>query len=241
MIFAKPVAGNLPTNPTPVKFGVLQEMSVSFKGDLKKLYGQLQFPVATARAKVNVDIKGKLAVFDPTMLNQIMFAQTQTTGVKLIADGEIHPIGTTVTTTNAANYVNPGGDFGVVRLDTGAQMIKVASAPATGQYSVVESTGIYSFNAADTGFNVAISYLYTSSARGTTIALAGQLMGYAPEVEIFAYSMFRSKYLAIQLNDVTLGGIDIPSKLEDFWITDFDGSANLDASNILGYLYLDNA
>lgn len=241
VVFAKPTAGNLPTNPTPFRVGVLQEFSIDFKGDLKKLFGQAQFPVATARGKIDVGIKGKLAVFDPNMLNQLFFAQTASAGVNQIADNEVHAIGATVTVTNAANFVNPGGDYGVFNATSGAQMIRVASSPAVGQYSVVESTGVYSFNATDvtSAFPVKISYLWFNSTRGTSIALAGQLMGFAPELTILTYNLFRGKYLAVLLNDVTLGGITIPSKLEDFWISDFDGGANLDAAGNLGALYAD--
>jgi hypothetical protein len=243
VLFGKPIAGNLPTNPTPVRLGVLQECSISFKGDLKKLYGQYQFPVATARGKVDIDIKGKFAAFDPIAMNQLMFAQAQTAGITLIADSELHAIAATVTATNATNFVSPGGDFGVQNGTTGATMIKVASSPAVGQYSVVESTGVYSFNAADvtSGFPVLLSYLYTASTRGWTTLLTQQLMGYAPVVEMFFYGDFRGKYLACQLNNVTVGDISLPSKLEDFWMSDLSGSANADASNNVGYLYSDAA
>lgn len=241
VIWLKPVLGNLPTNPTPFRLGGLQEFNVDFKGDLKSLFAQSQFAIATARGKISVDIKGKFAVYDPNLLNQMFFSQAASSGITYVADSELHAIGATVTATNAATFVNPGGNEGVVRLDTGATMTRVASAPATGQYSVVESTGVYSFNATDVtaAFQVSISYKYTIASRGITIDLLGQLMGYAPELEIFAYNNFRSKYLAIQLNDVTTGGFSIPSKLEDFWISDFEGKANLDPSNRLGQLYAD--
>lgn len=243
IVFVKPVAGNLPVNPSPFRLGVLQEVSINFKGDLKKLFGQNQFPVATARGKVNVDIKGKLAVFDPNMLNQIFFAQPSATGITNIADQEIHPFsGTPVTVTQSATFVSPGGDQGVQYADTGQQLLKVPSAPAAGQYSVVEATGIYTFAAGDSGRgNALISYLYTIAGRGTTITLQNQLMGYAPELAMFVYNNFRGKFLGLLLSDVTLAGIDIPSKLEDFWISSFDGSANATVNNSLGNLYLDNA
>jgi hypothetical protein len=242
VVFAKATGGNLPVNPTPFRLGVLQEFNIDFKGDLKKLFGQAQFPVATARGKVEVSIKGKMATFDPNLLNQIMFAQVASVGVNQIADSEPHAIAATVTVTNAATFVNPGGDYGVVNATTGQPLIKVASAPAVGQYSVVESTGIYSFNATDvtSAFPVKISYLWLNATRGTTIALAGQLMGFAPELTILAYNLFRGKLFSVLLNDVTLGGISIPSKQEDFWITDIDGGGNLDAAGNLGAIYADN-
>ena len=78
---AKPTAGNLPVDPTPFQFGVLQEATVDFKADLKKLFSQYQFAVATARGKIDVSLKSKLAVFDPSMLNQLYFAQDFGAGI----------------------------------------------------------------------------------------------------------------------------------------------------------------
>ena len=53
------------------------------------------------------------------------------------------------------------------------------------------------------------------------------------------YNTFRGKQIAIQLNACTMGQLSIPSKQEDFWISDFDMEANVDASNTLGYIYAD--
>lgn len=238
VLFGKPTAGNLPSNPTPYKFGVLQEVTVDFKADLKKLYGQYQLPVATARGKIDTTIKGKLAVYDPNMLNQLYFAQTPTTGYDLIVDGEDHTINANVVT---ASNVPLTADWGVQDADTGQDFTLVpntAAIVAAGEYAVNLTTGVYTFDAADDGRNVKISYTYTVNS-GVTIPLTNQLMGYAPELAMLLYNRFRNKYLAIQLNDVTLGSLSVPSKLEDFWVSDFDGSANADASNSLGKLMMD--
>lgn len=238
VLFAKPTAGNLPTNPTPFKFGVLQECTVDFKGDLKKLFGQYQFAVATARGKLDVTVKGKLAVYDPNMLNQLYFAQTSTVGYNLIIDGEAHSVaGNTATVTN----VPVVEDWGVQDANTGQDftlMPNAAAVTVAGEYFPNLTTGVYTFATADNNRAVKISYTYAVNA-GATIALANQLMGYAPEVTMLLYNKFRNKYFAIELNDVTLGSISAPTKLEDFWITDFDGSANADASNNIGKLMMD--
>jgi len=235
VLYGVPVAGNLPTNPTPFKFGVLQEVTVDLKADLKKLFGQSQMPVATARGKLDISVKGKLAVFDPNMLNQLYFAQTAATGYNLIVDGELKTVSANAATATNTPIVQ---DYGVVYNSTGQAFIKVAAAPAAGQYALCLTTGAYTFAAADNGNVVALSYTYFVNT-GTTITMANQLMGYAPELKMLLYNKFRNKYLAIELNDVTLGGISIPTKLEDFWIADFEGGANADASNILGKLYMD--
>lgn len=237
VLFGKPSAGNLPALPSPFKFGVLQECTVDFKGDLKKLFGQYQFPVATARGKLECNIKGKLAVFDIAMLNQLYFAQTQTDGVDAIADGEEHTVsGNSITATHTPIVE----DWGVLNKVTGEQFEYQSNVAAitTGEYFVNLTSGVYTFSSGDESLVVASSYTYASNS-GSTIELANQLMGYAPELEMFLYNKFRNKYLAIVLNDVTLGSLSIPTKLEDFWIMDFDGSANADASNSLGKLMAD--
>lgn len=238
VLFGNPTLGNQPTNPTPFRFGVLQEVTVDFKADLKKLYGQYQFPVATARGKINVDIKGKLAVSDPNMLNQLYWAQTSASGYELIMDSQAGTVtGGNVTVNATANAVVT--DWGVQYKSTGQQLIKVNVAPNVGQYQInVNNNSQYIFATGDNGNVVAISYTINSSA-GVTITLANQLMGYAPELSMLLYNKFRTKYFAITLNDVTLGSISVPTKLEDFWIYDFDGSANADASNTLGKMMLD--
>ena len=93
VLYALPNAGNLAVNPTPYRFGVLQDAQVDFKGDLKKLYGQYQWAVAKGRGKIDVTCKSKLAVIDPNMLNQLYFAQNATTGINLISDSEAWTVG----------------------------------------------------------------------------------------------------------------------------------------------------
>jgi hypothetical protein len=235
----------LPANPTPFKFGVLQECNVDFKGDLKKLFGQYQLPVATARGKLEVNIKGKLAVFDIGMLNQVYFAQTQTPGYNKVSDGGIGAAQAVNATTNTATVSNTPivEDWGVQDGVTGQNLVySGGGAPAAGQYNVNLTSGVYTFNSGDGRTSVRISYTYASNVTGqVTVSLANQLMGYAPELSMLLYDNFRSKYLALELNDVTLGSISMPTKLEDFWISDFDGSANADASNNLGKLMADLA
>lgn len=245
VLFAKPVAGNQPANPSPFRAGLLQEVTLDFKGDLKSLYGQSQLPAATARGKIDVSIKGKVAVFDVRMWNQLFWAQTEGAGVDLVADQEAQSIpGSgpyTVTVTHSGTFLNPDGDLGVQYASNGQQLERVASGPTTGQYSVSESTGVYTFAAADTGLGVMISYLYTSSARGSNVLITNQNMGYAPEIEMMLYSLFRSKYMGVRLFDVTLGSMSIPTKLEDFWMSDFDGKANCNAAGQLVKFYADNS
>ena len=68
----------------------------------------------------------------------------------------------TYTTANAANF---DGDLGVVYAASGLALIKVASAPAVGQYSV--SAGVYTFSSGDAGKALLVSYSYTQTSGGS--------------------------------------------------------------------------
>jgi|SRR6185437_8065669 len=238
VLYGVPNAGNLAANPTPYKLGILQEVSVEFKADLKKLYGQKQMTVARARGKIDVTAKGKFATLDPNLLNQLYFGQSQAAGMTIMASDETATlVGTSVTVANAATAVT---DFGVINADTGQQLTRVTGTPATGEYSIADPfTGVYTFASADSGMNVFISYTYTDASRGTTITLTNQLMGYAPEFRSFLFNQFRGRIMGLELFSCTMGSITIPTKQEDFWISDINFDAGVDASDTLGKIYAD--
>ena len=142
----------------------------------------------------------------------------------------------TYTTTNGANFQT---DYGVIYTVTGQQLIKVTGTPTTGQYAVNTTGGVYTFAAADEGLGVNISYTYTSTTRGATITLTNQLMGYAPEFRAFLFNQFRTKIVGLELFSCTMGSISIPTKQEDFWVSDIDFDAGVDASGTLGKIYAD--
>jgi hypothetical protein len=237
-LYALPNAGNLAANPTPYVFGVLQEASLEFKGDLKKLFGQNQFPVAKARGKIDVSGKSKAAIFDPNMLNQLFFGQTQASGITQVSVNESGVIPASPFQLTAAQTATFVTDYGVIDASTGANMVKVASAPATGQYSV-SGSGVYTFAAADTGKTVKLNYTYTTASTGTTVTLSNQAMGYAPELKMVLWNTFRTKRFGIELNNITIGSIAIATKQEDFWTIDFTFEACTDSADVLGKLFGD--
>jgi hypothetical protein len=238
VLFALPNAGSLAANPTPYRFGVLQEAQVDFKGDLKKLYGQKQFAVAKARGKIDVTVKSKLAVIDPNMLNQLYFGQATSAGITLISDQEAQSVPAaspyTVTVAQATNFAT---DYGVQYAATGQQLTKVASAPAQGQYS--QNGGTYTFAAADEGVAVLISYTYTAPTRGATLAIKNQFLGHGPDFRALLYNQFNGKFVGLELFSCMASEISLPTKQEDFWIVDINFDASADATDTLGQLYAD--
>ncbi len=241
LLYGEPTSGNLPTNPTPIRL-LLQEVSIDFKGDLKKLWTQGQLPIASARGKVDVAGKAKIVNYDPDPINQLFWAQTIATGMVLPVDRELDFLlanATTITVTNGATFDSDNGVVYASGVKSGAVLLKVASNVQAGQYSVNSTSGVYTFNAADNATTFAISYTYTNATRGKTLTLNNQTMGYAPVCRMDMWGNFRNKVLGVRLNACTLGQWTYPSKLEDFWVSDITFEANTDASDVLGKLFAD--
>src|SRR5271155_4476510 len=147
-----PNAGNEAANPTPLALGILQDGAFDVSWELKELYGQFQFPVDVATGKGKVTGTAKFASVTGKTVSDIFFGQGVTTPANLPVYLEAHTIPTTPFQVTIAP---PSGtflaDLGAIYTATGVPLIKVASGPITGQYSVNISTGVYTFAAADTG------------------------------------------------------------------------------------------
>ena len=164
---------------TPVNFGLVQEVQIDIQFTTKELYGQYQFPLAVARGQGKVTGKAKMAQISGLAFNSLFFGQTLSAGqlATSFAEAAIIPSGSpyTVTVANAANVAD---DYGVVYAATGLPLMKVASAPSAGQYSV--AGGVYSFASADAGKAVLVSYTYAVTAAGQEFTLANQPLGTTP-------------------------------------------------------------
>ena len=241
LLYGVPNAGNQPTLPTPFRL-LLQEVSVDLKGDLKKLWAQEQFPIAKARGKIDITGKAKIVNLDPDPVNQFFFAQSSAAGMSIPVDKELATINVntfTVTVAHAGTFEYDNGVSYAGGPSAGAPLLNNNPTPAAGQYAVNTSTGVYTFNSADGGIQVYISYTYTNATRGKTITITNQLMGYAPELRMDVWNIFRTKVWGLRLNSVVVGSWNWPSKLEDFWVIDINFDASADSSDNIGKLFAD--
>ena len=108
---AQVASGATTLNPTPFRFGVLQDVQVDIKGENKKLYGQKMSPVRIRRGKIDITIKSKLAALDPNMLNQLFFACPSAAGITLVADSEVGVVGGGAPTARANTHNYGVGDL----------------------------------------------------------------------------------------------------------------------------------
>jgi len=226
------IGTNTAANSTPQNFGTLQEMSLDFSFSVKELTGSYQFPVAIARVVGKIAGKAKAATINGAILNNIFFGQTLATGSNLVAFNEVGAITTNaVTVANAATFL---ADLGVINSATGQALTKVASTPTTGQYSVVTTTGVYTFAAADSAITPLISYSYTSTTLGKKITISNQLLGTTPVFSAAFTTTYLGNSATFTLNQCTASKLNFATKLEDFVIPEFDFSVFADASGNIG-------
>lgn len=221
-------------NPTPQPLSVLQDVAVDFQFDLKQLYGSFQFPIEQARGKGKIDIKASIGRFDPVLFNATLFGLTTSTGEKRNSVREAGTIPTTPFQITVANGATFAVDLGVYDTTSAKWLSRVASAPATGQYSVNTVTGVYTFAAADVGHVLQFFYTYTAAGTGSTLAYTNQLMGAGPTFALHLVNVTPvlsvNKYLWMSFPAVIAPKLNVPMKLDDYSVASIDMSAQDDGT-----------
>jgi hypothetical protein len=231
-IFAKPTAGNEGANPTPMAIGVLQDCSFEVSREIKELYGQYQAPVAIAPAKHKFTGKAKFAQIFGKQLSDLIYGQGTANSQHLTQINESHAVPTTpfqvtIAPPSSGTFVE---DQGVINSATGLPLTRVASGPTTGQYSVNESTGVYTFASADTGNIELISYVYNLAATGVSMTFVNQLMGYGPIIEVNLVVPYNNSQALLRIFNAVVSKWSFPTKNDDFVIEDFEFAAFANAA-----------
>lgn len=229
------------SNPTPAFFGILQDIEISFDQTLKELMGQYKMAVDIAPANLKVSGKAKFARIQANTMNDLLFGQTLTTAtgttMAIAEAGSVPAVSGpyTITVTQAATFLE---DLGVFYALTGVQLVRVASGPTIGQYSVNETTGVYTFAAADTLASVSIYYTYGVTTK-KKIAMTNQIMGVGPSFEVNIQENYTNNAgtvctMFIKLNACRSSKLSLPFKNTDYTIPEFDFQAFADQSNNWG-------
>jgi hypothetical protein len=223
---------NVPT-PTPINFGLVQKVSVDTSVSVKELYGQYAFPVAVGSGTRKVTCKASLARFSGQALGRLFYNQIPTPGSTISQFAEVHSVpGSspfTITVSNATHFV---ADQGVVYALTGLPLIAVASAPVTGQYAVNTTTGVYTFATGDQAAGVLISYTYTSSSQGESLAIGNPLIGPTSTfmATLFATDPTTNAQFSVTLNQCVASKFSFDTNIEDFAKPDFEFQAFANAA-----------
>lgn len=225
--------------PTPVKFGELQDVGIDISRDLKLLYGQNNMPVAIGGGKMKFDFKAKYARVLGRVFNDLFFGGSMTAGTLTGVFNDL--TGRVVPATPFQLPVAPpqsgtfDRDLGVID-DTGMPLVRVASAPAAGQYSV-SAVGVYTFNTASTGKTVFINYTYTATAANSKkIALVTQAMGDVPTFGVDLAVKFNGKQMNWRFPNCVSSKLSFDPKQDDFSQVGFDFSCFADPLGNIGYI-----
>lgn len=223
------------SDSTPRQFGTLQEGGIDFSADTKQLFGQYQFPVDVARGKAKIEGKAKMGQISGSVFNDLFFGDTKAATLYQVSYQEAATIPATpgpytVTADNTTGFA----DLGVTFTATGVPLIKVASSPATGEYSVNTSTGVYTFAAADQGLAVKLNYSYTAASGGYSFTITNKLMGNTPTFSLVLNMDFRDKQMVLKLNACVSSKLGMATKLDDYLVPEFDFEAFADSSGNIG-------
>lgn len=220
----------------PRQFGVLQDITIDFDWSDKELYGQYQWPVAIARGQGRITGKAKFAQILGLLYSDIFFGTTPATGQFAISQSEAATVPATtpyaVTAANAASY---NDDLGVVYAATGKRFNRVMTPSAAGQYAVNFATGVYTFSAADAGAALLISYTYNETTAGNRLTLTNQPMGTAPTFKATFYTTYGGSGTALRLNACTANKLSLPTRIDDWTLSELDFTAFADASGTIGF------
>lgn len=232
-IYSTPVGGG-----APMRLGALQDVSVEFSGDTKQLFGQYQFALDVARGKTKIEGKIGSGNIDVAAFNSIFFNGTLTNNSeRKQAVNEAATIPGTPYKVTVANGATFYADLGVTFAATGVALKWVASAPATGQYSVNTTTGEYTFAAADTTLGVIINYIYTAATSGAgTLSITNNLMGSTPKFQLICSQVFNGKQFTMVLYSCVADKLSLPLKQDDYTISEVSYSAQANDSNLIGFI-----
>lgn len=244
ILHAKPLTdanGLAIATPTPLEFGVLQDVSVDISFDIKELYGRQKFAVDMAQGKGKITSKAKAARINGALLNNLVFGQAMTTGTATAYSNSTtpqtipasSPYTVTITPANSGTYIS---DLGVTDI-YGTAYSRVASTPSTGQYSVDETTGVYTFAAGDANKTVFINYRYSASIAGSkSSTVINKNMGDAPTFEITLFSQYKGKFLSLRLYNCMSSKLGLATKQDDYMIPEFEfGSFADDQGRVLDW------
>lgn len=226
------------SNPSPIEFAVLQDVTVDESYELKELYGAYQFPVAVGRGKGKMNMKAKAANINAQLANTFLYGLTLTAGYEaIIADRT----GTAVPTSPYAitpTTATVAAELGVTSAVNGVPYTRVASSPTAGQYSY--AAGTWTFSSLDQAKTVFISYAYNKpagSASGKYLPIQNLLMGVAPVFQVDLQQQYLGKTWYLRFPQCISTKFSRTYKNDDFTIPEFDIDSFADAAGNIAYLW----
>ena len=229
-LFAIPTA----TYPKPIPFAILKGVTLDMGGELDTLRGEKIYAIDAAKKNGKVGGKIDLCEYNPDALALVIPGASSATGITTGVRDYSASIPTTPFQITVPNSATWSKDLGVRNATTGALMTRAATATGTGVYSV--AAGVYTFNTADSGVAVLISYEYTTAGTGATITITNQVMTTSTPFGMDLFNTTSSKIFTVRLNAVHIPKMSFGLKSEGWAEASLEYEAVADSSGVVGYV-----
>jgi hypothetical protein len=222
----------LTANDTPVRAGILQGINLNFQQEVVRLPGSNTFPEDLAGGPVTLTGDFEHGTLDARVIAKVLAGSTVASGYKKLHKATATIPGTPyqLTSAQAAGFVR---DLGVEDANQ-KPMTKVASSPATGQYSV--AAGVYTFAAADTGLAVSYAHTYTVAGAGGTVQIVNTALAAPVKCLLGLYNDVDG--FGIELKSALILGLSWAIKTGQWLLPKMDFEACADSSNAVADIYI---
>ena len=112
-IFANPIAtpgSALATPSGPQRLGIMQDINIDITQKLVELFGQNKFPEDIGPSDMKISGKAAFAALEIDIYNDLMFADSITAGIDIIAPSEPHTLGGTLVGEITAAIIHTGAE-----------------------------------------------------------------------------------------------------------------------------------
>jgi hypothetical protein len=223
-------------NPDKVQLAVVKSWNFDLTQEEIELRGSGLDSLENLPVKRTVKGKLSLSDFSTNLISAVTSGTTITAGsvVGLVQSASVPTTPFQVTVTQSATFLQ---DLGVIDLTAGKEMTEGATATGTGVYSV--AAGVYTFNTADTGHAVKISYRHTAAASGKTLEVAAAEGGTAAtRYELHVYGSAGGKSYGFWFPAVSIPNLSLSMSPDSYSDVSVDFSAFLSSTDKLMYAYL---
>lgn len=224
-------------NPTPIRFGVPESMTLDFKQTVKTLFGENIFPEDVSGGQMTVTGKVTMGELNGDLFAS-MFQATLAAGTTAQIDKEMGVVAAAtpfkITVANSATWTV---DLGV-QTAAGIRLSRVAAGSEVAGESYSVAAGVYTFASTDAGVTYYISYLYTESTAGHSMTLKNALQGATASFTAVHVFSNRSSQNIVTLNNCIPSNTTLGTKEGDYGKPTYDYDAAVDANGILGTMAL---
>jgi hypothetical protein len=230
------------TGATPVNVGYANEFSLDESAENKELFGSLQYALAIGRGTIKCTGKAKAAVISGQALN-CFHGSPFSSGQLRASLGENATVPASGTFTVSAGHASSfDTDLGVLYGATGLPLVKEGAASlvgAAGEY--FEASGVYTFDSADAGAAMKLSYAYTDTVDGgQTKVVTNSVIGTCPTFQLDYVTTFQGKNYYLRLYQAICTKLGQSFKLTDFMMPELDFSVFANAAgNVYEVSYAD--